>query len=116
MTISFPSTKQARRMFASAMKRHGVEIVKSKTRDKVNVSGLDYELWNMFWHDTQLKANARTIEFHVSFDDMDQLTNAMEEFEAMLTLSGKQFDNRRSWKYRYGSNYKIIKVLAVLNN
>jgi len=38
----------------------------------------------------------------------------MEEFESMLTLSGKYFDNRRSWRYRYGSNYKIVKVLAIL--
>ncbi len=114
MTISFPTTKQARRMFASAMKRHGVEIIKSKTRDKVNVSGLDYDVWHMFWNDSELKSKTRTIEFHVRFENMDHLTAAMEEFESMLTLSGKFFDNRRSWRYRYGSNYKIVKVLAVL--
>ena len=57
----------------------------------------------------------RTVEFHVKFHDMDHLTTAMAEFESMLTLSGKHYDNRRSWQYRYGSNYKIIKVLAILS-
>jgi len=115
MTINLPTTKQARRMFAAAMKRHNVEIIKSKTRDKVNLSGMDYELWEVFWRDSEFKQKSRTVEFQVRFEDMDHLTNAMAEFEAMLTLSGKYFDTRRSWKYRYGSNYKIVKVLAVLS-
>lgn len=114
MTVSFPSTKQARRMFTSAMKRHGVEIVKSKTRDKVSLSGMDYDLWSYLFHEDELKNKMRTIEFHVKFNSFDHLTDAMEEFEAMMTLCGNHVDNRRSWKYRYGSDYKIIKVLAVL--
>lgn len=114
MTNLFPTTKQARRMFASAMKRHGVEIVKSKTRDKVSTSGFGYDLWALIFRDDELRRKLRTIEFHVKFQDMDQLTNAMEEFETTLTLSGKQFDNRKSWQYRYGSNYKIVKVLSIL--
>ncbi len=114
MTILFPTTKQARRMFTSAMKRHKIEVVKSKTRDKVNISGFDYDLWSMIYHDDVLRKKMRTIEFHVRFDDMDNLLAAMAEFESMLTLSGKTFDNRRSWQYRYGSNYKIVKVLAIL--
>lgn len=115
MTITLPTTKQARRMFAAAMKRHNVHIIKSKTRDKVNLSGMDYELWEVFWRDKLFKQNARTVEFHVRFENMDHLTDAMEEFEAMLTLSGKYFDTRRYWKYRYGSNYKIVKVLSILS-
>ena len=115
MTINLPTTKQARRMFAAAMKRHNVEVVKSKTRDKVNLSGIDYEIWEVFWRDSEFKMKARTVEFQVRFENMDNLTDAMSEFEAMLTLSGKYFDTRRSWKYRYGSNYKIIKVLSVLS-
>ncbi len=114
MTINLPTTKQARRMFASAMKRHNVEIVKSKTRDKVSLAGIDYDLWTTIFRDQQLRSSLRNIEFHVKFDNFDQLTNAMAEFESMLTLSGKFYDSRRSWKYRYGSNYKIVKVLAVL--
>ena len=114
MTILFPTTKQARRMFASAMKRHKVEIVKSKTRDKVNISGFDYDIWSIIYRDDEMRKKMRTIEFHVKFDDMDHLLAAMEEFEAMLTLSGKTFDNRRSWQYRYGSNYKIVKILSIL--
>lgn len=114
MTINLPTTKQARRMFTSAMKRHNVEIIKSKTRDKVNLSGMDYDLWSVFFHDSNFKMKARTVEFHVRFEDMDHLINAMEEFESMLTLSGKYHDTRKSWKYRYGSNYKIIKVLSIL--
>lgn len=116
MTINLPTTKQARRMFTAAMKRHDVHIIKSKTRDKVNMSGMDYELWEVFFRDIEFKQRSRTVEFHVRFEDMDHLISAMEEFEAMLTLSGKYFDTRRSWKYRYGSNYKIIKVLAVLES
>lgn len=115
MTILFPTTKQARRMFASAMKRHNVEIIKSKTRDKVNISGFAYDLWSIIYRDEEMRKKLRTIEFHVRFENMDHLTDAMEEFESMLTLSGKQFDNRRSWQYRYGSNYKIVKVLSILN-
>lgn len=115
MTINLPTTKQTRRMFAAAMKRHDVKIVKSKTRDKPNLSGMDYDLWSVFFRDTEFKMKARTIEFHVQFEDMDNLVDAMTEFESMLTLSGKYFDTRRSWKYRYGSNYKIIKVLAILD-
>lgn len=115
MTISLPTTKQARRMFASAMKRHNVEIIKSKTRDKINLSGMDYELWTVFFYNSEFKVKARTVEFHVRFEDIDHLTNAMEEFESMLTLSDKYFDTRRSWKYRYGSNYKIVKVLTILS-
>lgn len=114
MTDSFPTTKQARRMFMSSMKRHGVEIVKSKTRDKANISNLDYDLWNTLWRNDSLRTKLRTVEFHVKFDDMDQLTEAMQEFESMLTLSGKRIDTRKAWQYRYGSNYKIIKVLALL--
>lgn len=102
-------------MFSAAMKRHGVEIVKSKTRDKVNISGFNYDLWSLIYRDDEMRKSMRTIEFHVKFDDIDHLTAAMEEFEAMLTLCGKQYDNRRSWQYRYGSNYKIIKVLSILN-
>lgn len=116
MTLNLPTTKQARRMFASAMKRHNVQIIKSKTRDKVNMSGMDYELWEVFFRDAKFKQKARTVEFHVRFEDMDYLMSAMEEFEAMLTLSSKYFDTRRSWKYRYGSNYKIIKILALLES
>lgn len=115
MSINLPTTKQTRRMFASAMKRHGVEIVKSKTRDKVNLSGIDYDLWTAFFRDDNFKSKARTVEFHVRYENMDQVIDAMEEFESMLTLSGKYFDNRKTWRYRYGSNYKIIKVLAVLS-
>ena len=115
MTISFPTTKQARRMFAASMKRHKVEIVKSKTRDKVNISGFDYDTWSVVYHNDEMRKKMRTIEFHVRFDDMDHLLAAMAEFESMLTLSGKHFDNRRSWQYRYGSNYKIVKVLAILS-
>lgn len=114
MTINLPTTKQARRMFTAAMKRHNVEIIKSKTRDKVNLSGMDYDLWSVFFRDSEFKMKSRTVEFHVRFENMDHLVEAMEEFESMLTLSGKYYDTRRSWKYRYGSNYKIIKVLAVL--
>lgn len=114
MTINLPTTKQTRRMFAAAMKRHNVEVVKSKTRDKINMAGIDYDLWAVFWRDSEFKRKTRTIEFQVRFEDIDDLTNAMEEFESMLTLSGKYFDTRRTWKYRYGSNYKIIKVLSVL--
>ena len=114
MTILFPTTKQARRMFTSAMKRHSVEIIKSKTRDKPNISGLNYDLWHLIWRDDDIRKKLRTIEFHVRFDDMDQLTSAMEEFESMLTLCSKQFDNRRSWQYRYGSNYKIVKIIAIM--
>ena len=115
MTVSFPSTKQARRMFTSAMKRNGVTIVKSKTRDKVTLSGMDYDLWSFLFREQEIKKKMRTVEFHVKFEDFDHLTNAMEEFEAMLTLCGKHVDNRRTWKYRYGSNYKIVKVLAILD-
>lgn len=115
MSISLPTTKQTRRMFTAAMKRHNVEVVKSKTRDKVNLSGIDYDLWTAFFRDAAFKMKARTVEFHVQFEDMDDLVDAMSEFESMLTLSGKYFDTRRSWKYRYGSTYKIIKVLAVLD-
>lgn len=114
MIINLPTTKQARRMFAAAMKRHGVDIVKSKTRDKVNLSGIDYDLWSKVFYDTELKKKMRTVEFQVEFNDMDDLTNAMSEFESMLSLSGKYYDTRRSWKYRYGSNHKIIKVISVL--
>lgn len=102
-------------MFTSAMKRHSVEIIKSKTRDKPNISGLNYDLWHEVWRNDEMRKQLRTIEFHVRFDEMDHLIDAMEEFESMLTLSGKQFDNRRSWQYRYGSNYKIVKILAILN-
>lgn len=115
MSINLPTTKQARRMFTAAMSRHNVEIIKSKTRDKVNLSGMDYELWEVFWRDSNFKMKARTVEFHVKFDDMDHLINAMEEFEAMLTLSGKYFDTRKTWRYRYGSNHKIIKIIATLS-
>lgn len=115
MSVLFPTTKQARRIFAASMKRHGVEIVKSKTRDKANISNLDYDLWNSLWHNYEMRSKLRTVEFHVRFNDMDQLTAAMTEFESLLTLSGKQFDNRRTWQYRYGSNYKIVKVLAILS-
>jgi hypothetical protein len=101
-------------MFTAAMKRHNVEIIKSKTRDKVNLSGVDYELWETFFRDSEFKKKARTIEFHVKFENMDNLVDAMEEFESILTLSGKYHDTRRSWKYRYGSNHKIIKVLSIL--
>lgn len=114
MAINLPTTKQARRMFSAAMKRHGVNIVKSKTRDKVNLSGIDYEVWSVFFRDSEFKMKARTVEFHVRFENMDHLTDAMTEFESMLTLSGKYYDTRKTWKYRYGSNYKIIKILAVL--
>ena len=114
MTVNLPTTKQARRMFVSAMKRHNVQIIKSKTRDKVNLSGMDYDLWSVFFRDSEFKMKARTVEFQVRFEDMDHLNNAMEEFESMLTLSGKYYDTRRSWKYRYGSNHKIIKVLSIL--
>lgn len=114
MNILFPTTKQARRMFSAAMKRHKIEIVKSKTRNKPNVSGLNYDIWSIVYRNDEIRKKLRTIEFHVRFDDMDQLTDAMAEFESMLTLSGKHFDNRRSWQYRYGSNYKIVKVLSML--
>jgi len=114
MTISLPTTKQARRMFASAMKRHGVEIIKSKTRDKVSLSGMDYDLWSQIYRDQKFKQNLRTVEFQVRYENFEHLTDAMKEFESMLTLSGKYYDTKRSWKYRYGSNYKIIKLLAVL--
>ena len=114
MTINLPTTKQTRRMFSAAMKRHGIEIVKSKTRDKVNLSGIDYDLWSVFFHDSNFKMKSRTVEFHVQFEDMNNLVDAMVEFESMLTLCGKYFDTRRSWKYRYGSNYKIVKVLSVI--
>ena len=115
MTLNLPTTKQARRMFASAMKRHNVEIVKSKTRDKVSLAGMDYDLWSQIFHDKDFKSKLRTVEFQVRFEDFDHLTNAMTEFESMLTLSGKFYDTRRSWKYRYGSNYKIVKVLSILS-
>ena len=115
MVINLPTTKQARRMFASAMKRHNVEILKSKTRDKVSLAGIDYDLWSKLFHDQEFKRKTRTVEFHVKYENFDHLTDAMAEFEATLTLSGKFYDTRRSWKYRYGSNYKIIKVLAILD-
>jgi len=114
MTINLPTTKQTRRMFSSAMKRHGVEVIKSKTRDKVNLSGIDYDLWSYVFKDIELRQRMRTVEFHVSFNEIDNLVNAMEEFESMLVLSGKYHDNRKTWKYRYGSNYKIIKILSVI--
>lgn len=115
MPINLPTTKQARRMFVAAMKRHNVEILKSKTRDKVNLSGIDYELWTEFYRNTEFKNKARTVEFHVKFQDMDHLISAMEEFESMLTLSGKYFDARKTWRYRYGSSHKIIKIIAILS-
>lgn len=114
MNISLPTTKQARRIFTAAMKRHDVEILKSKTRDKINLSGMDYDLWVAFYKNDSIKGKLRTIEFHVKFENMDHLTNAMLEFESMMALSGKIYDNRKTWKYRYGSNYKIIKVLSIL--
>jgi hypothetical protein len=114
MTVSLPTTKQARRIFSSAMKRHGISIEKTKTRDKVSLSGIDYDLWVKLYRNEDIRSKLRTVEFHVTFEDMDQLTSAMTEFESMMTLSGKLFDNRRSWKYRYGSNYKIIKVICTL--
>lgn len=114
MTLNLPTTKQARRMFSAAMKRHSVEIFKSKTRDKVSLAGMDYDLWSQIFHNQEFKSKLRTVEFQVKYEEFDHLTDAMEEFEAMLTLSGKFHDTRRSWKYRYGSNYKIIKILSVL--
>lgn len=115
MTINLPTTKQARRMFSASMKRHNVEVIKSKTRDKVSLAGMDYDLWSQIFRDQEFKKTLRTVEFHVKYEDFDHLINAMDEFEAMLTLSGKFHDTRRSWKYRYGSNYKIIKVLSILH-
>ena len=113
MNLSLPTTKQARRIFSAAMKRHGIEIVKTKTRDKVSLSGIDYDLWVQLYRNDAIRCKLRTVEFHVKFIEMDQLTSAMEEFESMLTLCSKQFDNRRSWQYRYGSNYKIVKIIAI---
>lgn len=115
MTINLPTTKQTRRMFAAAMKRHNVEIIKSKTRDKVNLSGIDYDLWTAFFRDNELKDKTRTVEFHVKYENIDNLISAMNEFESMLTLSGKYHDSRKTWRFRYGSNYKIIKVLSILS-
>jgi hypothetical protein len=115
MILNLPTTKQARRMFAASMRRHDVEIIKSKTRDKVSLAGMDYDLWSQIFRDTEFKQRLRTVEFHVRYEDFDNVIDAMIEFESMLTLSGKFYDTRRSWKYRYGSNYKIIKVLSVLS-
>lgn len=114
MTVSLPTTKQARRIFTATMKRHGIEIIKTKTRDKVSLSGIDYDLWVKLYRDETVRSKLRTVEFHVTYEDMDHLIDAMNEFESMMVLSGKLFDNRKSWKYRYGSNYKIIKVLSIL--
>jgi hypothetical protein len=114
MTVSLPTTKQARRMFTAAMKRHNVEVVKTKTRDKVSLSGIDYDLWVKLYRDDTIRSKLRTVEFHVTYEDMNHLADAMSEFESMMLLSGKLFDNRKSWKYRYGSNCKIIKVLSIL--
>jgi hypothetical protein len=114
MTIKLPTTKQTRRMFTAAMKHYEVEIVKSKTREKANLSGIDYDLWENIFRNTELKNKLRTVEFHVRYDNFDSLTSAMYEFESMLTLSGKYYDTRRSWKYRYGSNHKIIKILSII--
>ena len=114
MTVSLPTTKQARRIFTAAMKRHGVIIEKSKTRDKVSLSGVDYDLWIKLFRDDSIRPKLRTVEFHVTYEDMDQLIDAMNEFESVMVLSGKIFDNRKHCKYRYGSNHKLIKVLSVL--
>lgn len=116
MTLSFPSTKQARRIFKSVMKRHGITISTSRTRKDINLSYrlIHSDYFFDFYNNKIFCNNSRIIIFEITCTDHGQFEEAMNEYESMMILSGKYVNPRREWSGDKRTTKKI-KILSSID-